>query len=69
MSGSSNTPDIETLQQARQEFAQGNISESELEQVQSGQASLDDGAANESVVESAGAPGLREMGIDPEDGL
>ena len=30
---------------------------------------VDEGAANESVVESAGAPGLREMGIDPEDGL
>jgi len=34
-----------------------------------GSGEVDDGAANESVVETAGSPGLREMGIDPEDGL
>jgi hypothetical protein len=48
MSGSENGPGIETLQEAGQEFAQGNISESELEQVQSGQASLDEVRQSES---------------------
>jgi len=48
MSGSSNTPDIETLQEAGQEFAQGNISRSQLEQVESGQASLDEVRSSDS---------------------
>jgi hypothetical protein len=30
---------------------------------------VDEGAANESVAETGNVPGLREMGIDPEEGL
>jgi len=40
MSGSEGGPDIETLQRAGREFARGNISQSELEQVESGERSL-----------------------------
>jgi len=42
MSGSNSTPDIETIAEAGREFARGNISRSQLEQVESGQASLDE---------------------------
>jgi len=62
MSGSSNTPDIETLAEAGQEFAQGNISRSQLEQVESGQASLDevrssDSGGNQSDTEQSDSSG------------
>jgi hypothetical protein len=40
MSGSESGPDIETLAEAGQEFAQGNISRSQLEQVESLHSSL-----------------------------
>jgi len=54
MSGSGSGPDIETLAEAGQEFAKGNISQSQLEQVQSGQASLDEVRSSDSESDGGG---------------